>query len=680
MIQLITSSNDHQTKLDDVDRKAPISGRFRMALLLDHPSPHMVGILDALACIDEIAAQVIYFRPGAPQRSWGDPPGNLPYQIAGSSRHSSVFTTVQAVVRMVTKIRADIVVVNSCYTAPETWAAILALNAKGIPWVYMNEPVRMQEGIRGVKNRLLKMMLGNAAGLIGMGQTAQAQFVEIVNGKLPSTSVPYYLNLDQFMSLPMPQSPSSQEPIRFLIVAQLIHRKAFDVLLEACTKLRSDAWTLSIVGDGPLRQKLEREFGKRWTSERVRFFGQIPFDARVSIFASHHVFVFPSRWDGWGMAPVEAMAAGLPVISSSQVMSMREFIRDGENGYLIESENADSLADRMRCFLSDRDKISTFGRAARLALASYNESIGARHLSDFLTGLLQDRNVLRNQELQSIPQTPYHPPTWRDLTEPTRVSKRVRKSCRAWAKHAVINFSLALRPRFSPMSHRILVYHLVLPEDRTRFEEQLVFLKDHYRFVTARELALSRGMEHNIPMLAITFDDGFKVLMSDALELLEKHSIKATFYVPTGFIAVASDPERAVEFSRRVYYYRQPLAPMTPEDLRALRKHMHEIGSHGVSHIGLNRISEHGAARELNDSRRQLAEWLGEPVYGFAYPYGDVHSSLGVTSNWVASARYEYAVTLNRGAVSSDSDAMLLQRDHAEGNWRASDLAYFLRR
>jgi peptidoglycan/xylan/chitin deacetylase (PgdA/CDA1 family) len=150
--------------------------------------------------------------------------------------------------------------------------------------------------------------------------------------------------------------------------------------------------------------------------------------------------------------------------------------------------------------------------------------------------------------------------------------------------------------------------------------------------------------------------------------------------VPTGFIAVSSNPEMAADFSRRVYYYRQPLAPMTPDDLRALRKLTHEIGSHGVSHIGLNRISVHGAACELNDSRRQLAEWLGEPVFGFAYPYGDVHSSLGVTSKWVASAGYEYAVTLNRGKVSSGSDAMLLQRDHAEGNWRASDLAYFLRR
>ena len=168
--------------------------------------------------------------------------------------------------------------------------------------------------------------------------------------------------------------------------------------------------------------------------------------------------------------------------------------------------------------------------------------------------------------------------------------------------------------------------------------------------------------------------------MSDALELLEKHSVKATFFVPTSFIELGSDPLRAAEFSRRAHYYQQPLEPMTIDDLRQLQKLGHEIGSHGVSHLGLNAISCTLAARELEGSRARLAAWLKEEPVGFAYPYGDFNSSVGEPPEWVATAGYRYAVTLRRGAVHAGTDPMRLPREHAEGHWRVRDLRYFLSR
>ena len=131
----------------------------------------------------------------------------------------------------------------------------------------------------------------------------------------------------------------------------MIGRKGIDVLLAACERLPKAGWTLTLAGDGPLRTKLEQAFRHRWGPDQVSFLGEIPYAERATIFEGHHVFVFPSRWDGWGMAPVEAMAAGLPVISTDQVMSMREFMREGENGYLVASEDPIALADRMCRFL-----------------------------------------------------------------------------------------------------------------------------------------------------------------------------------------------------------------------------------------------------------------------------------------------------------------------------------------
>src|SRR5262249_9212060 len=146
----------------------------------------------------------------------------------------------------------------------------------------------------------------------------------------------------------------------------------------------------------------------------------------------------------------------------------------------------------------------------------------------------------------------------------------------------------------------------------------------------------------------------------DALELLEKHRVKATFFIPTGFIELASNPLRAAEYSLRAHYYQQPLEPMTIDDICQLQRLGHEIGSHGRSHLSLNAVSRKLAAKELAASRTRLAPWLGEEPVGFAYPYGDCDSSLGEPSDWVAAAGYGYAVTLRRGPVYAETDSMRL--------------------
>ncbi len=655
---------------------------MRVALLVDHPSPHMVGLVDALADRTDCAVQVVYFRPGGPARRWGDPAGNLPYRFAAATKASIALLNVPAVLRAMAGARADIWVVNTIYTSPETWAGVAWLNAAGLPWVYMSEPLRPRRWVEAIKHALLRLLLGHAAGVIGMGREAEASLAKLVRAAKPSVSIPYYLDLDEFLNLPIPAAPTKTAPVRFFTAAQMIRRKGIDVLLSACERLPKAGWTLTLAGDGPLRTELEYAFQHRFGRDQVHFLGEIPYAQRAAIFAGQGVFVFPSRWDGWGIAPVEAMAAGLPVISTDQVMSMREFVREDENGYLIPSEDPTSLAERMCRFLAHPERIPVMGRAARAALADYRPEVGASRLLDFLAGLdraVQCVSTAGDRDLRAGLDD--DAPTWQALTEPAQISLRLRQQGLALAKRAVIDATLALAwQRGAPRGDRILVYHLVLREDRKRFEEHLAFLQDHYRLVTVGELVQSLGQGNESPLAAITFDDGFRVLMSEALEALEKHSVKATFFVPTGFIERAFDPLRAAEYSLRAHYYQRPLAPMTIDDLRQLQSLGHEIGSHGVSHLGLNAVSRALATSELEASRARLATWLGAAPIGFAYPYGDFDSSVGEPPEWVAAAGYRYAVTVRRSAVHAGTDLMRLPREHAEGHWRVRDLRYFLSR
>jgi glycosyltransferase involved in cell wall biosynthesis/peptidoglycan/xylan/chitin deacetylase (PgdA/CDA1 family) len=639
---------------------------LRVGLLMDHPSPHMVAFLDALARCSDCAVHVVYFRASAPERSWGAPPGALPYRIAVPTTNAP-FAKVQAVLRAMAALRADIWVVNARYSAAETWFAIAWLNAMGHPWVYMNEPPRPRRLLWGaLKDIAVRRLLRRAAGVIGMGEEATRRIAALAKPAIPATSVPYYIDLDPFLRLPRSEPA---KPVRFLTVAQMIRRKGIDVLRDACARLPPAGWTLTFVGTGPQRDRLENAFRKSWGPEQVRFLGDIPYDERAKIFAEHHVFVFPSRWDGWGMAPVEAMAAGLPVIATDQTMSMRDFLRDGDNGYRVPSGDPDALAERMGLFIADPHRIPAMGEAGRAALAGYQADAGAERFVSFLSRFVRRRSGAIDGA-----------PTWNALTETSGRARHIRRGVRALAKRAVIDAATTLQRQARPHGDRILVYHLVLGEDRARFDAHLAFLRDHFRLVTMSELLEGRAQNNGTPRVAITFDDGFRVQMADALDLLQKHGAKATFFVPTGFIELESEPGLAADYSLRAHHYGRPLAAMTVDDLRDLQRLGHEIGSHGVSHLSMSAVAEPLAHQEAGTSRARLTNWLGHAPAGFAYPYGHAVSSVGDPAAWVAAAGYRYAVTLRRGPVLGDASRMRLPREHVEGNWRVRDLRYFLSR
>ena len=178
--------------------------------------------------------------------------------------------------------------------------------------------------------------------------------------------------------------------------------------------------------------------------------------------------------------------------------------------------------------------------------------------------------------------------------------------------------------------------------------------------------------------LAITFDDGFRILMGDCLEALEKFNMKGCFFAPTAFVKTHLDSDATASFCLRAHHYALPLEPLSPDDLKLLTELGHEIGSHGVFHVGLGTVSKPMAELELSNSRSLISEWTGKEPVSFAYPYGDVRSSLGEPFSWVQQAGYSFGLTLRRGRVTDTSNPFLLPREHAEGNWSLSDLRYFL--
>jgi len=118
---------------------------------------------------------------------------------------------------------------------------------------------------------------------------------------------------------------------------------------------------LAIVGDGPARADLEKEFA----GTRTTFMGYLRNEELWSAFASADIFVFPSAMETFGLVLVEAMSAGLPVVTS-RVGGAEDVVTPGVNGYLFNVGDVRGMIDGVRAIMSEPSKRRVMGRNARI--------------------------------------------------------------------------------------------------------------------------------------------------------------------------------------------------------------------------------------------------------------------------------------------------------------------------
>lgn len=130
--------------------------------------------------------------------------------------------------------------------------------------------------------------------------------------------------------------------------------KNLDRVLAAFARLPPTlgAAMLQVVGDGELRPELEALAGSLGIADRVRFLGRVTDDDLEACYAAARAFVLPSSKEGFGIVYLEAWKHGLPVICGSEGASS-EIVSDGVDGYVVDPNDVDAIADRMARLLSD---------------------------------------------------------------------------------------------------------------------------------------------------------------------------------------------------------------------------------------------------------------------------------------------------------------------------------------
>jgi len=171
-----------------------------------------------------------------------------------------------------------------------------------------------------------------------------------------------------------PVDRSNHEGFSMLCVGRLTPAKGQHLLLEALARLRTRHQTvrLHLVGNGPDRDSLQAHCRKLDLEAHVTFHGALNHDQVRAIYARADAFVLPSFAEGIPVVLMEAMAAGLPSIST-RITGIPELISDGVTGFTTAASDVDELVERLDQLISDPDLREQLGRAGRQRVCeSYN--------------------------------------------------------------------------------------------------------------------------------------------------------------------------------------------------------------------------------------------------------------------------------------------------------------------
>ena len=160
--------------------------------------------------------------------------------------------------------------------------------------------------------------------------------------------------------------PALDVPRSGLVFAgRLTRQKAVHVLLDALVLI--PAAELTVIGDGPERERLERRAREGGLNGRVRFVGSLPREQVLEALARAEIAVLPSDWENFPHAAVEALAVGTPLVATA-VGGVGEIVVDGVNGLLVPPGSPEALAGALKRVLESEELQARLSRQARASV------------------------------------------------------------------------------------------------------------------------------------------------------------------------------------------------------------------------------------------------------------------------------------------------------------------------
>jgi glycosyltransferase involved in cell wall biosynthesis len=171
--------------------------------------------------------------------------------------------------------------------------------------------------------------------------------------------VPYGVDLSQFN--PKSQFRKINSDLRILFIGSFNQRKGLTYMLDAVQNLQQKAYNISLSMTG--RGIMDMETVQQYDLKNFNCYYNLPLDKMIALMHESDVFLFPSLCEGFGLVILQAMATGLPVISTQNTIAA-DIVENYKTGIIIPTQNVSEIENAILYFINNPDKVEKMGKSA----------------------------------------------------------------------------------------------------------------------------------------------------------------------------------------------------------------------------------------------------------------------------------------------------------------------------
>ena len=345
---------------------------MRIALITSIPTPYKDPFLNVVAAYSGVELDVYYCAPKKADRPW-DLTWDIHYNVIQlpSINFAKRFGAASScywnpgIIHRFRERNYDAFVVCG-YNHITMLATFVYARGANIPYFLSSEAhlkQRRKQWRVWVKDKLVRWIVKHAAGNMPTGTLAREYLIHYGADPQKLSMLPNAPDVDHLKT----QSAAlrtrrdqlkaklglGDEKI-ILFVSRLVQFKRLDILLRAFAFVfKQEPVKLLVLGDGVMREPWEHLCNELGIQESVRFEGFVPPEDIPQWHAVSDLFVQPSESETWSVAVVEALASGVPVVTTDMVGCYRDVINDERVGRVVPANNAEQMAEAMVALLED---------------------------------------------------------------------------------------------------------------------------------------------------------------------------------------------------------------------------------------------------------------------------------------------------------------------------------------
>lgn len=186
--------------------------------------------------------------------------------------------------------------------------------------------------------------------------------------------------------------------------------KGLNTLIDAIKILQKDfpEIQLIVVGDGDMREKYEESVREKGLEKNVIFQGRLNGESLLEAYQTAHIFCLPSGQDNHPIVVLEAMASGLPVISTT-IGDIPSMIKDDKEGFLISPNDSKTLVSKIKLLIENPQTALSFGKAGRnKVIKKFNWNNRIKIYNNILEEACSEKKIIPSHIIAHV--TGYYPP------------------------------------------------------------------------------------------------------------------------------------------------------------------------------------------------------------------------------------------------------------------------------